>query len=295
MMFMQQPSRNEPCWCGSGQKYKKCHGSFNSLQPLPPAPLKVTKREAPPRILIKTEEQIDGIRKSGVITVKILDFIQEQIKSGITTNQINDWVHELTLQHGAIPAPLNYKGFPKSVCTSINHVVCHGIPNETVLKDGDIVNVDVTSILNGYYSDASRTFCIGTVSPEAKRLVQVTKECLEIGIAAVRPGATVGDIGHTIQHHAHQQGYSVVEDFAGHGTGLYFHEEPQILHSGKPHTGPKLVPNMVFTIEPMINMGRKETRILKDHWTAVTADGSLSAQWEHTLRVTETGSEILTI
>ena len=199
----------------------------------------------------------------------------------------------------AYPAPLNYRGksavgFPKSVCTSVNNVICHGIPGNEVLKEGDIINVDVTSILDGYYGDASRMFLIGDVSEEAKNLVDITQQCLQIGIQQVKPGKTTGDIGHAIQTHAEGLGYSVVRDFAGHGVGIEFHEEPQILHYGKPNTGVLLQPNMVFTIEPMINIGRPECKLLRDGWTAVTQDGSLSAQWEHTIRVTSNGSEILT-
>jgi len=203
------------------------------------------------------------------------------------------------LANNAYPAPLNYRGksavgFPKSVCTSVNNVICHGIPGNEVLKEGDIINVDVTSILDGYYGDASRMFLIGDVSEEAKNLVDITQQCLQIGIQQVKPGKTTGDIGHAIQTHAEGLGYSVVRDFAGHGVGIEFHEEPQILHYGKPNTGVLLQPNMVFTIEPMINIGRPECKLLSDGWTAVTQDGSLSAQWEHTIRVTTNGSEILT-
>ena len=203
------------------------------------------------------------------------------------------------MANNAYPAPLNYRGksavgFPKSVCTSVNNVICHGIPGNEVLKEGDIINVDVTSILNGYYGDASRMFLIGDVSAEAKNLVDITQHCLQIGIQQVKPGKTTGDIGHAIQTHAEGLGYSVVRDFAGHGVGIEFHEEPQILHYGKPNTGVLLQPNMVFTIEPMINIGRPECKLLRDGWTAVTQDGSLSAQWEHTIRVTSNGSEILT-
>jgi len=203
------------------------------------------------------------------------------------------------LANNAYPAPLNYRGksavgFPKSVCTSVNNVICHGIPGNEVLKEGDIINVDVTSILDGYYGDASRMFLIGDVSEEAKNLVDITQQCLQIGIQQVKPGKTTGDIGHAIQTHAEGLGYSVVRDFAGHGVGIEFHEEPQILHYGKPNTGVLLQPNMVFTIEPMINIGRPECKLLSDGWTAVTQDGSLSAQWEHTIRVTANGSEILT-
>ena len=245
-------------------------------------------------IIIKTEEQIEGIRRSSRLTHDILDMLEERIVAGVTTEDINRWVHEYTLAHGATPAPLNYRGFPKSVCTTLNNQVCHGIPDGTVLKDGDILNVDVTSILNGYYGDASRMFLIGEVSEEAHKLVQVTRECLYLGIEQVKPGHTLGDVGHVIQQHAERYGYSVVRDYIGHGTGLQFHEPPEVRHFGKPGTGELLVPNMVFTIEPMINTGDYQVKVLKDGWTVVTADGSLSAQWEHTMRVTEDGVEVLT-
>lgn len=284
-------SRNDLCWCGSGKKYKKCHLLRDKMSSF--------GKRGTRGVIIKTEEQIEGIRRSGQLTRKILDMVQERIGPGITTSEINDWVHEETLAHGAYPAPLNYRGksairFPKSVCTSINEVVCHGIPGDQVLQEGDIINVDVTSILDGYYGDASRMFLIGKVSDEAQRLVEATRQCLEIGIQQVQPGSTTGDIGHAIQTYAERLGYSVVRDFAGHGVGLEFHEEPQILHYGDPNTGVRLQENMVFTIEPMINIGRPECKILRDGWTAVTQDGSLSAQWEHTIRVTPNGAEILT-
>jgi methionyl aminopeptidase len=219
--------------------------------------------------------------------------LEERVREGIRTIEIDEWVHAETLAGGATPAPLGYRGFPKSVCTSVNHVICHGIPDNYVLCNGDIINIDVTCILDGYYGDASRMYLIGDVADEARKLVDVTKECLEIGIKTVKPFNTVGDLGHVIQRHAEGHGYSVVRDFAGHGVGIEFHEAPQILHYGEPRTGPILQPNMVFTIEPMINAGRFESRILADKWTAVTEDGSLSAQWEHTVRVTPSGVEVL--
>ena len=246
------------------------------------------------RVIIKTEEQIEGIRKSSALTAEILDMLEERVKPGVTTEQIDRWVYDYTVDHGAIPAPLNYRGFPKSVCTSINEVVCHGIPEARELVDGDIVNIDVTSILDGYYGDSSRMFLIGNVSEAAKRLVEITRECLYLGIEQVKPGNTLGDIGHAIQQHAEAHGYSVVRKFVGHGTGVRFHEPPDVFHFGTPGAGLKLRPNMVFTIEPMVNVGTHKVRILEDDWTAVTIDGELSAQWEHTLRVTEEGVEILT-
>lgn len=250
----------------------------------------------PSRKLIKTSEQIEGIRRSGVVNTGVLDLIAQEIKEGMSTAAIDKLVYDYTVSHGAIPAPLNYEGFPKSVCTSINDVVCHGIPDEKeILRDGDIVNVDVSTILDGYYSDASRMFMIGNVSPEKKRLVEVTKECLQIGMEAAKPFGFVGDIGYAIQKHAQKNGYSVVRDLCGHGVGLAFHEEPEVLHFGRKGTGMLLVPGMVFTIEPMINMGRYEVYIDEDDgWTVLTDDGLPSAQWEHTFVMTDHGLEILT-
>ncbi len=283
-------SRNDICWCGSGKKYKKCHME----QDLFISNIEQKVGYKIPRDIMKTEEQIDGIRKSCQLTHEILDMVGERIKVGITTNDINTWVHEYTVEHNAYPAPLGYSGFPKSVCTSINDVICHGIPDDTVLKDGDIVNVDVTCILEGYYGDANRMFIIGEASKEAIDLVRVSKECLDLGIEQVKPYNTLGDIGNAIQQHAESLGYSVVYDYGGHGVGLEFHEEPFVPHIGKSGEGMILLPNMTFTIEPMINVGRPEADVLEDDWTAVTIDGSLSSQWEHTIRVTETGYEILT-
>jgi len=246
-------------------------------------------------IIIKTPAQIEGIRKASRLTHDILDAITERIAPGITTEQINTWVHEMTLANDAIPAPLNYRGYPKSVCTSINEVICHGIPTpDRVLQSGDILNVDVTSILDGYYGDSSRMFLIGNVSDEARQLVKVTRECMELGIAQVRPGNRLGDIGHAIQQHAEGHGYSVVRAFVGHGTGINFHEAPDVLHYGTPGTGVLLQPGMVFTIEPMVNLGDHRAKVLDDDWTAVTIDGAWSAQWEHTVLVTEDGVDVLT-
>ena len=250
----------------------------------------------PSRDLIKTPEQIEGIRRSGEVNPGVMVLIEKEIHEGMTTAQIDRLVFDYTVSHGAIPAPLNYEGFPKSVCTSINEVVCHGIPSEKeILRDGDIINVDVSTILDGYFSDASRMFMIGNVSPEKRRLVEVTKECLEIGMEAAKPFGFVGDIGNAIQHHAEKNGYSVVRDLCGHGVGLKFHEEPEVTHFGRKGTGMLLVPGMVFTIEPMINMGRYDVYIDSDDgWTVLTDDGLPSAQWEHTFVMTETGLEILT-
>ena len=250
----------------------------------------------PTRELIKTPEQIEGIRRSGVVNTGVLDLVAQEIKEGMSTAAIDKLVYDYTMDHGAIPAPLNYEGFPKSVCTSINEVVCHGIPSEhEILRDGDIINVDVSTILDGYYSDASRMFMIGNVSPEKRRLVEITKECLEIGREAAKPFGFVGDIGHAIQKHAEKNGYSVVRDLCGHGVGLAFHEEPEVCHFGRKGTGMLLVPGMVFTIEPMINMGTWHVFIDEaDGWTVVTEDELPSAQWEHTFVMTETGLEVLT-
>lgn len=248
----------------------------------------------PPGVILKTEEQIEGIRKSCQLTKDTLDMVANRISEGITTNEINEWVHDFTISHGGVPAPLDYNGFPKSVCTSLNNVICHGIPDDTVLKNGDIINVDVTVILNGYYGDASRMFIIGETTPEAEKLVQVSKECLDIGIAQVKPYADIGEVGYAIEQHARANKFSVVRDYGGHGIGVKFHENPHVHHYGSKRRGIVMVPNMTFTIEPMINSGRYETRLLGDNWTAVTVDGGLSAQWEHTVLVTEDGMEILT-
>ena len=249
----------------------------------------------PSRKLIKTEEQIEGIRRSGVVNSGILDLVGKEIKAGMSTAAIDKLVYDYTVDHGAIPAPLNFEGFPKSVCTSINEVVCHGIPSEKeILKEGDIINVDDSTILDGYYSDASRMFMIGKVSPEKEKLVRVAKECLEIGMKAAKPFGFVGDIGHAIQKHAEKNGFSVVRDLCGHGVGLEFHEEPEVTHFGRKGTGMLLVPGMVFTIEPMINMGTYRVYIAEeDGWTVITDDELPSAQWEHTFVMRENGLEIL--
>lgn len=250
----------------------------------------------PSRKLIKTPEQIEGIRRSGLINTAVLDLVASEIKAGMSTAEIDKMVYDFTVSHGAIPAPLNYEGFPKSVCTSINEVVCHGIPSEDeILEEGDIINVDVSTILDGYYSDASRMFIIGKTSPEKEKLVNVAKECLEIGMKAATPFGFVGDIGNAIEKHAKKNGFSVVRDLCGHGVGLEFHEEPDVEHFGRKGTGMLLVPGMVFTIEPMINMGTYRVFVdEEDDWTVVTEDELPSAQWEHTFLMTESGLEILT-
>lgn len=247
-------------------------------------------------IILKSDEEIAAMRPAGRLACELLDMIEEHIKPGVTTLKLNDLCEAYTQAKGGRSAPLGYKGFPKSICTSVNDVVCHGIPSTKVkLRDGDIINVDVTPILGGYHGDTSRTFFVGKPSPAMQKLVTTTKECLDLGIAAVAPGARLGDIGHAIQTHAERQGFSVVRDFVGHGIGKTFHEEPQISHYGKPGTGTRLEPGMVFTIEPMINEGDWRTKVKKDGWTAVTADGKRSAQFEHTLAILADGSvEILT-
>lgn len=250
----------------------------------------------PTNRLVKTVEQIEGIRKSGVVNTGVLDLIEKEIHAGMSTAEIDRLVYDYTVSHGAIPAPLNYEGFPKSVCTSINEVVCHGIPSEhEILHEGDIINVDVSTILDGYYSDASRMFIIGETSPEKDKLVRVAKECLEVGAKAARPWGFVGEIGKAIAHHAHKNGFSVVRDLCGHGVGLEFHEEPEVDHYDTHRHGMLLVPGMVFTIEPMINMGTWRVFIDEaDGWTVVTEDELPSAQWEHTFVMTEHGLEVLT-
>ena len=250
----------------------------------------------PSRKLIKTPEQIEGIRRSGVVNTGVLDLVAREIHEGMTTLEIDRLGYDYTVSHGAVPAPLNYEGFPKSVCTSVNEVVCHGIPSEfEVLKEGDIINVDVSTILDGYYSDASRMFVIGQTTPEKQKLVDVARECLEIGMQAAKPFGFVGDIGNAIEKHAKKNGFSIVRDLCGHGVGLEFHEEPDVEHFGRKGTGMLLVPGMVFTIEPMVNMG--DWRVFvdeEDGWTVVTEDELPSAQWEHTFVMTEHGLEILT-
>ncbi|MDE5639938.1 MAG: type I methionyl aminopeptidase [Odoribacter sp.] len=250
----------------------------------------------PPKHILKTPEQIEGIRRSAAINTAVLDMVAENIRAGVSTEEINQWVYDFTVSHGAVPAPLNYEGFPKSVCTSINEEVCHGIPDkDIVLREGDIINVDVSTILDGYYSDASRMFMIGQVSPACRRLVEVTKECMELGIAAAHPWGFLGDIGEAIQRHAESNGFSVVRDFCGHGVGLQFHEKPEVEHVGKKGHGMLLVPGMIFTIEPMINMGGHEVYVDSDNeWTVLTEDGKPSAQWENTILITHNGVEILT-
>ena len=251
-------------------------------------------------ILLKTPEEIEKMRTVCHLAAQLLDYITPFVKPGVTTGELDRLCHEYMISHGSIPATLNYAPpgytpYPKSVCTSVNHQVCHGIPGDKQLKNGDILNIDVTPIKNGYYGDTSRMFQVGDVSIQAKRLCDITYECMWLGIMQVKPGARLGDIGHAIQRHAEKAGFSVVREFCGHGIGANFHESPQVVHFGSPRTGTELKPNMIFTIEPMINAGRAAIRELADGWTIVTKDHSLSAQWEHTVLVTETGFEVLTV
>ncbi|MGN0398584.1 MAG: methionyl aminopeptidase [Blautia sp.] len=288
---MKRIERNDPCWCGSGKKYKKCHEAFDhKLNHLQGQGYLV-----PEHSLIKTPEQIEKIKESARINVAILDYVAEHIQAGVTTGEIDRWVYKITTEAGAVPAPLNYEGFPKSVCTSINHQVCHGIPSDDiVLQEGDIVNVDVSTILDGYYSDSSRMFCIGKVSPEKERLVRITKECVEKGLEQVKAWGFLGDMSQAVQEHAEKNGYSIVREIGGHGIGLEFHEDPWVGYIGKAGTGMVLAPGMIFTIEPMINMGTADIFLDDaDGWTIYTDDGLPSAQWEIMVLVTEQGPEVL--
>ena len=244
---------------------------------------------------IKNEEEIEKMRIAGRLASEVLDMIEEHVQVGITTNELNTICHDYIVnEQKAIPAPLNYRGFPKSICTSVNHVICHGIPSEKKLKKGDIINIDVTVIKDEYHGDNSRMYYVGKPSIMAKRLCEVTLESMMTGIRMVKPGVQLGDIGHAIQQYAESHNFSIVREYCGHGIGKVFHEEPQVLHYGKPGTGVTLQEGMTFTIEPMINAGKRETRLLADEWTVVTRDHSLSAQWEHTILVTKDGYEVLT-
>ncbi len=280
--------QNSLCPCGSGKKYKLCCRNKKKQISI--------KEEYKNRhdIIVKDSRQIEGIRKAGDLLMDILAKVEKIIEPGLKTDDINTLVHEETIKAGATPAPLGYRDFPKSVCVSVNEVICHGIPGDRILKDGDIVNVDVTPILNGFYADASKTFFVGKPTRNGEKIVNVAAQSLKRGIEVVAPGATLGDIGWAIQDYAERQGCSVVREFVGHGVGIDFHEQPQILHFGKRGAGITLVPGMVFTIEPMINLGKKDLHVLEDRWTAVTNDGSLSAQFEQTILVTPNGWESLT-
>ena len=288
---MHMIDRNSPCWCGSGRKYKKCHYDFDE---------KLMAYEhrgciVPEHNMIKTPEQIEKIKASAQVNIAVLDYVAEHIKEGVTTEDIDRWVYEETTRRGAIPAPLNYEGFPKSVCTSIDEVVCHGIPDpKRVLKNGDIINVDCSTILNGYYSDSSRMFCIGDVSPEKKRLVEIARQSLEVGLKEIKPWNFLGDMGSAIHDFVRENGYSVVREIGGHGIGLEFHEEPWVSYVSEKGTEMLMVPGMMFTIEPMINMGKPDVFVDEDDdWTVYTEVGLPSAQWEIQVLVTEDGYEII--
>lgn len=289
---MDKWERNAPCWCGSGKKYKQCHQQLEE---------KIRKFEleghmVPSREMLKTPEQIQGIRESSRINIEVLNCVAAQIRAGMSTARIDQIVEAKTREMGGIPATLGYEGYPKSVCTSVNDQVCHGIPSEEViLQEGDIVNVDVSTIYNGYFSDSSRMFCIGRVDAEKEKLVRVARECVELGIQEVRPWRFLGDMAAVIQEHAGKNGFSVVEDTGGHGIGLEFHEEPFVSYVAPAGTEMLLVPGMVFTIEPMINAGSEEVFLDEsDGWGVYTDDGKPSAQWEVTVLVTEEGCEVLT-
>lgn len=288
---MHKIGRNELCWCGSGKKYKACHNLFD----IKLESYYLKGAILPSRELIKNEQQILRIKESAKINIAVLDYISQNICAGITTEQIDRWVYEQTVLRGAIPATLNYEGFPKSVCTSINDQVCHGIPSpDAILKEGDIINVDVSTNYKGYFSDSSRMFCIGNVSTEKKRLVEISRQCISIALEQVKPWGFLGDVGQAIHDFAKANDYSVVREIGGHGIGLEFHEEPWVSYVSKKGTEMLMVPGMIFTIEPMINMGSAEVFIdEQDDWTVYTADGKPSAQWEIQVLVTEEGYEVL--
>lgn len=288
---MKRPGRNDLCWCGSGKKYKKCHIGFDDRI----EEIELQGHIVPDHSIIKNAEQIEKIKESAKINIAVLDYVAEHIKAGISTAEIDRWVYDITTKMGGIPAPLNYQGFPKSVCTSINDEVCHGIPSEDIiLKDGDIINVDCSTELNGYFSDSSRMFCIGEVSEDKRRLVEAAKQALDEGLKQVKPWGFLGDMGQAVNDFIKSKGYSVVREVGGHGIGLEFHEEPWVSYVSKKNTEMLMVPGFIFTIEPMINMGRPEIFTDEDNgWTIYTEDGSPSAQWEIQVLVTEDGYEII--
>lgn len=288
---MELIGRNDLCWCNSGLKYKKCHLAFDQK-------IEAYHRRGcvvPTRNMIKTPEQIQKIRESAKINIAVLDYISAHIKEGVTTEQIDKWVYEITTQAGGIPAPLNFEGYPKSVCTSVNDQVCHGIPSaDVILKDGDIVNVDVSTNYHGYFSDSSRMFCIGNVSPEKQKLVDVTKESVRLGLEQVKPWGFLGDMAQAVHDHVSSNGYSVVREIGGHGVGLAFHEDPWVGYIARRGTEMLMVPGMIFTIEPMVNMGKEAIYVDSENdWTVYTEDHKPSAQWEIQVLVTETGHEVL--
>lgn len=284
--------RNDPCWCGSGKKYKACHARMDERIEA----IRLEGKSVPGPDQIKNAEQIQGIRESSKINIAVLDMVAEKIHEGMSTLEIDEMVHSATIAMGGIPAPLGYEGFPKSVCTSLNEEVCHGIPDkDIILKDGDIINVDVSTIYNGYFSDSSRMFMIGNVSEEKQRLVRVAKECMQKGIDAVKPWTFLGDMATAVNDHAKANGYTIVREIGGHGVGIEFHEEPFVSYVTRPGTEMLMVPGMVFTIEPMVNMGKADIYTDDENgWTVYTEDGLPSAQWEVTVLVTEDGCEILT-
>lgn len=288
---MEKPGRNDPCWCGSGKKYKKCHIDFDE---------KIEEFEGaghivPSHEILKNAEQIEKIKESAKINIAVLDYVAEHIKAGISTAEIDKWVYDITTKMGGVPAPLNFEGFPKSVCTSINNEVCHGIPSEDVIiKDGDIINVDVSTNLNGYFSDSSRMFCIGNVSEENRKLVEETKNAVYEGLKQVKPWGFLGDMGQAVNDYVKSKGYSVVREVGGHGIGLEFHEDPWVSYNSKKGTEMLMVPGMIFTIEPMVNAGKPDIFVDEDNgWTIYTEDNSMSAQWEIQVLVTEDGYEII--
>ena len=283
--------RNDPCWCGSGKKYKSCHAAFDDKL----AAYQLKHIPVPNHKLIKTPEQLEGIRKAGKLNTAILDMVAENIKAGMSTDDINTLVHNYTVEHGGIPAPLGYQGFPKSVCTSIDDQVCHGIPSEDdILCNGDIINVDCSTIYKGFYSDSSRMFIIGETTPEKKKLVEVARECVMAGLEQVKPWGFLGDMGQAVHDLAKKNGYSVVRDVGGHGVGIQFHEEPWVSYVTRRGQEMVMAPGMMFTIEPMINMGTDDIYVDADNdWTIYTEDGMPSAQWEIQVLVTETGHEVI--
>ena len=288
---MEKPGRNDPCWCGSGKKYKKCHIDFDE---------KIEEFEGaghivPSHEILKNAEQIEKIKESAKINIAVLDYVAEHIKAGISTAEIDKWVYDITTKMGGVPAPLNFEGFPKSVCTSINNEVCHGIPSEDVIiKDGDIINVDVSTNLNGYFSDSSRMFCIGNVSEENRKLVEETKNAVYEGLKQVKPWGFLGDMGQAVNDYVKSKGYSVVREVGGHGIGLEFHEDPWVSYISKKGTEMLMVPGMIFTIEPMVNAGKPDIFVDEDNgWTIYTEDNSMSAQWEIQVLVTVDGYEII--
>lgn len=288
---MEKPGRNDPCWCGSGKKYKKCHIDFDEKI----EEFEVAGHIVPSHEILKNAEQIEKIKESAKINIAVLDYVAEHIKAGISTAEIDKWVYDITTKMGGIPAPLNFEGFPKSVCTSINNEVCHGIPSEDVIiTDGDIINVDVSTNLNGCFSDSSRMFCIGNVSEENRRLVEETKNAVYEGLKQVKPWGFLGDMGQAVNDYVKSKGYSVVREVGGHGIGLEFHEDPWVSYISKKGTEMLMVPGMIFTIEPMVNAGKPDIFVDEDNgWTIYTEDNSMSAQWEIQVLVTEDGYEII--